>query len=173
MNNALFSFLRKPLALALCAVCVAPAWAQTQVSEAWVRATVAQQKATGAFMQITSVGGAKLLAASSPVAGVVEIHEMKLVGDVMKMSAIPALDLPAGKAVALRPGGYHIMLMDLKQPIQAGQSVPITLSVQGADGKKQSIEVQASAKMMGGMPAGMAASMASAPMHHQPGAMMH
>jgi copper(I)-binding protein len=92
---------------------------------------------------------------------------------VMKMSAIPALDLPAGQAVALRPGSYHIMLMDLKQPIQAGQSVPITLSVQGADGKKQSIEVQASAKAMGGMPAGMAASMASAPMHHQPGAMMH
>jgi copper(I)-binding protein len=94
----------------------APAFAQTAVSEPWVRGTVAQQKATGMFALLTSAKGGKLVAASSPAAGVVEIHEMAMEGNVMKMRALPAgLDLPAGKAVALKPGGYHVMLMDLKQ----------------------------------------------------------
>jgi copper(I)-binding protein len=79
------------------------ALAQTTVTDPWVRGTVAQQKATGLFAQITSAQGGRLLSASSPVAGVVEIHEMKMDGDVMKMRAQPAgLDLPAGKAVALK-----------------------------------------------------------------------
>jgi copper(I)-binding protein len=93
------------------------AQAQVQVGDPWVRATVAPQKATGAFMQLTSAKPAKVVAASSPVAEMVEIHEMKMEDGVMKMRAVDALPLPAGQAVALKPGSYHVMLMGLKQPI--------------------------------------------------------
>jgi copper(I)-binding protein len=90
------------------------AQAQVSVKDAWVRATVPQQKATGAFMQLQSAQDAKLVSAQSPVAGVVEVHEMAMDGGVMRMRAVPNLDLPAGKAIDLKPGGYHVMLMDLK-----------------------------------------------------------
>jgi len=102
-----------------CALLVASlqASAQVDVSQAWVRATVAQQKATGAFLQLKAKSDSRLVEARSPVAGVVEIHEMAMDGSVMKMRAVPGLDLPAGKSVELKPGGYHIMLMDLKGAI--------------------------------------------------------
>lgn len=119
------------------------AFAQVDVAEPWVRGTVAAQKATGAFMKLTAARGGRLVGASSPVAGVVEIHEMKMENDVMKMRAITGLDLPAGRAVELKPGGYHVMLMDLKQPLKDGDTVPITLVVEDQDNKRQSIEVKA------------------------------
>ena len=120
------------------------AHAQTTVKDAWVRGTVPQQKATGMFAQITSASGGKLVSAKSPVAGAVEIHEMSMDGNVMKMRALPnGLDLPAGKAVELKPGGYHVMLLDLKQPLKDGDTVPVTLVVQGKDGKKETIELKA------------------------------
>jgi periplasmic copper chaperone A len=125
------------------------ALAQTTVKDPWVRGTVPQQKATGMFAQITSAKGGKLVSASSPVAGVVEIHEMSMEGNVMKMRAIPGLDLPAGKAVELKPGGYHVMLMDLKQTIKAGDTVPVTLVVEGADKKRETIEVKAPVRELG------------------------
>jgi hypothetical protein len=128
-------------ALALAAML--PAQAQTTVKDAWVRGTVAQQKATGMFARITSATGGKLVAASSPVAGVVEIHEMAMEGSVMKMRAVPGLELPAGKAVDLKPGGYHVMLMDLKQQLKAGETVPVTLVIEAADGKRETLEVKA------------------------------
>jgi periplasmic copper chaperone A len=134
------------VALAISALFTWAAQAQTTVKEPWVRGTVATQKASGAFMQITSAGGGKLLAASSPVAGVVEIHEMAMDGNVMKMRAVPALDLPAGKAVELKPGGYHVMLMDLKQQLKPGDTVPLTLTIEGKDGKRETLEVKAPVK---------------------------
>ena len=113
------------------------------ISNAWVRATVQGQKATGAFMTVTSKENAKLLSASTPVAGIVEIHEMKMDKDVMKMAALPnGLDLPAGKAVDLKPGGYHIMLMDLKLPLNKDVGVPLTLTFQDSNGKKSQQVVQ-------------------------------
>jgi copper(I)-binding protein len=112
-----------------------------------VRATVAQQKATGAFMQITSAQDARLVEAKSPVAGVVEIHEMAMEKDVMRMRALPnGLDLPAGKTVELKSGGYHVMLMDLKQQMKEGETVPMTLVVEGKDKKRSTIEVKAPVK---------------------------
>jgi copper(I)-binding protein len=129
------------------------AQAQVQISEPWVRATVVQQKATGAFLQITSPVDARLVQVKSPVAGVVEVHEMAMDGNVMKMRAIPGLDLPAGKAVELKPGGYHVMLMDLKQPLKAGDTVPLTLSIEGKDKKVETVEVKATVKTGPGMPA--------------------
>jgi hypothetical protein len=133
-------------ALAALACLTLAAQAQTTVKDPWVRGTVAGQKATGMFGQVSSVAGGKLVAASSPVAGLVEIHEMSMDGTTMKMRAIPALDLPPGKAVDLKPGGYHVMLMDLKQPLKAGETVPVTLVVEGAGGKRESVEVKAAVR---------------------------
>ncbi len=133
----------------------AAASAQTAVKDPWVRGTVAQQKATGMFAQLTSASGGKLVSASSPVAGVVEIHEMAMEGNVMKMRAIPGLDLPAGKAVDLKPGGYHVMLMDLKQQLKAGDTVPVTLVIDGKDGKRETVEVKAPVKQMAASSDGM------------------
>jgi copper(I)-binding protein len=123
-----------------------PAFAQVAVNEAWVRATVAQQKATGAFMTLTSKQDSKLVSASSPVAGVVEVHEMKMVDDVMRMRQIPALPLPAGQPVALNPGGYHLMLLELKQPLKDGDKVPLTLEVEDGKQVRSSITVEATVR---------------------------
>jgi copper(I)-binding protein len=125
------------------------AQAQTTVAEPWVRGTVAQQKASGLFARITSAQGGRLVSASSPVAGVVEIHEMAMSGDVMRMRALPnGLDLPAGKAVELKPGGFHIMLMDLKQQLKDGDRVPVTLVIEGADKKRETVEIKAPVRAM-------------------------
>lgn len=119
------------------------AHAQVTVSEPWVRATTSQQKATGAFMKLDSAKGATLLSASSPVAGVVEIHEMVTQDGVMKMRAIPKLPLPAGKTTELKPGSYHIMLMDLKEPLSTGRKVPVTLVIEeGQQRQEQTIEAE-------------------------------
>ena len=125
------------------------AWAQTvKVEQPWVRATVPQQRATGAFMQLTASADSRLVAAQSPVAGVVEIHEMAMERDVMKMRAIPGLPLPAGQAVALQPGGYHVMLMDLKTQVKPGVPVPLTLVFEHANGTRETLELQAEARAM-------------------------
>ena len=139
----------RPVAVAALALAAATAFAETQVQDPWVRGTVAQQTATGMFARLTSTTGGRLVSAASPVAGVVEIHEMAMDGNVMRMRAIPGLDLPAGKPVELKPGGYHVMLMDLKQPLNEGDTVPVTLIVEGRDGKRETIDVQALARALG------------------------
>jgi hypothetical protein len=139
------SFLRTAL-LGACVALPAIASAQTTVQEPWVRATVAQQKASAMFARVTSTQGGKLVGASSPVAGVVEVHEMTTEGNVMKMRAVASLDLPAGKAVVLSPSGYHVMLMDLKQALKEGETVPVTLVVEGKDGKRENVEVKAAVR---------------------------
>ena len=116
------------------------------VKDAWVRATIPAQKATGAFMQLTAPAGSRLVAVRSPLAGVVEIHEMALVDNVMKMRAISGVDLPPGKTVELKPGGYHVMLLELKGQVKDGQSVPLTLVFEGKDKKRQTVEVKAAAR---------------------------
>lgn len=133
----------------LMSLAAAAASAQTTVKDAWIRGTVAQQKATGLFAQISSVQGSRLVGVSSPVAGVAEVHEMAMEGNVMKMRALPnGLALPAGQTVELKPGGYHVMLMDLKQPLEAGSTVPVTLVFEGADKKRESVELQVPVKAM-------------------------
>jgi hypothetical protein len=128
---------------ALAGAAALPAVAQVVVTDAWVRGTVAGQKATGAFMQLKSATDASLVGAASPVAGIVEVHEMKMEGGMMKMNAVDRLPLPAGKTVELKPGGYHVMLMDLKQPLKEGETVPVTLTFEDKAGKKQTVEVKA------------------------------
>ncbi|HEX2011166.1 MAG TPA: copper chaperone PCu(A)C, partial [Roseateles sp.] len=114
-----------------------------KVSNPWVRATVAQQKATGAFMQISASQAGRLVEVRSPAAGLAEIHEMKMEGTVMKMRAMPALELSAGQAVEFKPGGYHIMLMDLKSALKPGDEVPLTLVFEAKDGKRETLELKA------------------------------
>ena len=129
------------------------ATAPVQAENAWARATVAGQKATGAFMRLTASSASRLVRAESAAAGVTEIHEMKMEGDVMKMRAVAGLDLPAGQAVELKPGGYHIMLMDLKAPLAQGTQVPLTLVFQDAQGAQSQLvlQVPVQAKMPGPM----------------------
>lgn len=127
---------------ALFAFSATAAFAQVDIKDAWARATVPGQKATGAFMKLTAKDGSKLVSASSPAAGVTEVHEMKMEGDVMKMRAIPGLDLPAGKTVELKPGGYHVMLMDLKAPLVKDTMVDVTLVFKDAKGMESKQEVK-------------------------------
>lgn len=131
------------------AASVTSAWAQPargaaiDVGNPWVRATVAQQKATGAFMQLQSARDSRLVSASSPLTPNVEVHEMAMQDNVMKMRQVPAIELPAGKAVDLKPGGYHIMLMNLTQTVKEGETVPLTLVFEGKDGQRETVDVKA------------------------------
>lgn len=134
--------------LAASAFVATAAHAQVTVKDAWVRATVPQQKATGAFMQLNAAKDSKLVSATSSLTPVVEVHEMKMEGDVMKMRQIPSVELPAGKSVELKPGGYHVMLMDLKQQVKEGDTVPLTLVIEGKDGKRESVQVKAQVRAL-------------------------
>lgn len=128
------------------------AWAQTtvKVEDAWVRGTVAAQKASGAFMRLTPSANARLVAVQSPVAGVAEIHEMAMENDVMRMRQIPGLDLAAGRTTELKPGGYHVMLMDLKQQLKGGERVAITLVFEDDAKKRFTQEIQVPVTALGG-----------------------
>jgi len=124
--------------------------AETTVTDAWARGTVPNQPASGAFMKITSTDGGKLVSASSPLAGLVEVHRMTMDGNVMKMAPVAGgLDLPAGQVVELKPGGYHVMLMQLKQQLKAGETVPVTLTIEHAGGGTETVEVDAPVKALG------------------------
>ena len=102
------------------------------VKNAWVRASVQGQKATGAFMQLTASQPTTLVGVASPVAGVAEVHEMKMDGDVMRMRAIEALELPKGVAVDLKPGGYHLMFIKPKRALVEGERFTATLRFRDA-----------------------------------------
>ena len=136
------SFARLSVFIAVAATATA-VQAQVTVSGAWVRGTVQGQTATGAYMQLRSADGATLLGADSPAAGIVEIHEMRMEGNTMRMRGVEQLELPAGRAVELKPGGYHVMLMDLKAPLKKGDTVPIKLKVRSKSGQTQDVEVKA------------------------------
>ena len=131
--------------------------APVKVEGAWARATVQGQKGTGAFMSLTAKDGAQLVGVSTPVAGVAEVHEMKMEGDVMKMRALPSLDLPAGKKVDLKPGGYHVMLMDLKAPLAKDSTIPVTLLFKDAKGVQSKLELKLPVATMAPGTAGAAA----------------
>jgi copper(I)-binding protein len=146
-------FAKHLIAAALATACAVSAFAQNvTVTDAWARATVQGQKATGAFMTITAKDNVKLVGVSSPVAAVAEIHEMKMDKDVMRMTALPnGLDLSAGKAVEFKPGGYHVMLMDLKAPLAKDTTVPLTLMFQDAKGVKSSVALKVQVGMQAPM----------------------
>ena len=128
--------------LVLCSLSALAQTAAVKVEGAWARATVQGQMGTGAFMSLTAKQGTTLVGVSSPVAGVAEVHEMKMEGDIMKMRAVPTLDLPAGKKVDFKPGGYHVMLMDLKAPLALGSTVPVTLTFKDAKGVQSKLALK-------------------------------
>ena len=140
------------VALALLAVLVVlavPAHAQVKVENAWVRGAVPGQLATGAYLDITSTRDAALVAAESPVAASTGVHAMEMKNNVMTMREVPKLDLPAGKQIRLAPGGFHIMLMDLKKPVKNGESVPLKLTIEYPDKQRETIAVDAQVRGLG------------------------
>jgi len=142
----------KKIALSLCLLAAATlAQAQVTVQNAWVRGTVPKQQASGAFMQLSADKDTRLIAAQSPVANVVEIHEMVMDNNIMKMRQIPGLDIVPGRVLELKPGGFHVMLIDLKQQLKGGDVVPITLVFEDTQTKKQfTQEVKAPVTALGG-----------------------
>jgi copper(I)-binding protein len=117
--------------------------AQVEARAVWARATVQGQTTAGAYMQLTSRERASLVGAESPAAGSVEIHETRMEGKVMRMRALSRLELPPGKTVELKPGGYHMMLLSLRRPLKKGDVVPIRLKVEMADKSVRTLEVRA------------------------------
>ena len=123
--------------------CAAATAQSVQVSHAWVRATVPGQVASGAFMTLTARSSTRLVEVKTPVAGMADLHEMKMEGNVMRMHAVEGgLDLPAGKPVELKPGAYHFMLMDLKGPLRLNTAIPLTLVFQDAKGTKTLLQIK-------------------------------
>ena len=115
--------------------------APVTVEGGWARAALQGQPASAAYMTLTAREPVTLLGATSPAAGSVELHEMKLDGDVMRMRAVDTLRLPVGRGVELKPGGYHFMLMDLKAQFKPGLLVPLTLRLRDAKGVERTLDV--------------------------------
>lgn len=135
------SRLRLALAVALSCGAMAANAQSVEVKDAWVRGTVPAQKTTGAFMEITGKSAARLVSADSPAAATVEIHNMAMQNGVMKMLPVEGIDIPAGKTVKLASGGYHVMLMGLKRQMKPGERVPLKLTFELADKKRESVEL--------------------------------
>ncbi|MCZ2498438.1 copper chaperone PCu(A)C [Xylophilus sp. Kf1] len=135
--------------------------APVEVKDAWVRTAVKGQSGTGAFMKLTAPSGSRLVGVSTPDAGLAEVHEMKMDGDVMRMRPLPGLDLPARQPVELKPGSFHLMLTQLKQALPVGATVPVTLQFVDAEGRRSTAQLQLPvlAAPPGGAPA----------MEHMPG----
>lgn len=115
--------------------------ALAKVEGAWIRSSVPGQQGTGAYMKLTARGAMQLVGVATPVAATAEIHQMKMEGDLMTMRPVARLDLPAGRTVEFKPGGYHLMLMDLKQPLLDGTLVPLTLRLRDAKGVVRRLEL--------------------------------
>jgi len=106
------------------------------VSAAWARPTVPSQNVAAAYMRMQSKQGAKVIKIESDVSDVVEIHSMTMQNDIMRMRKIEVLELPAGRAVELTPGGIHLMLSGLKKPLNAGDVIVLSITVQNTDGTR-------------------------------------
>ena len=121
-----------------------------EVKDAWVRGTVTAQRSTGAFMEITGKRDARLVGVASPVANSVELHNMSMKDGVMRMTPVEGIDIPAGNTVKLAPGGYHVMFMGLKQQMKPGDRVPLTLTFELADKKRESLELSVEVRDIAG-----------------------
>ncbi len=139
-----------------CGLMLASAFAHAQVtvSEPWIRATVGGQKVAGGYMQLKSARDTALVAASSPAAATVEVHEMAMVDNVMKMRAVQKLDVPAGRTVELKPGGYHIMFIDIKEPMKVGAKIPLQLIFEDKHKQRETVAVIAEVRPLAGASTG-------------------
>lgn len=123
----------------LCAALAISGFAAAQavsVQNPWVRPTVPGQKGTGGFATLVAKEDAQLVGVRAAVAGVGEVHEMKMdANGTMRMSAVPFITLPAGQPVELKPGGLHLMLMDLKTALPKDTTIPVVMQFKAKDGK--------------------------------------
>jgi periplasmic copper chaperone A len=152
------NFAEQLTALVLCLGAAGNALAAVTVNEAWVRATVPGQSVAAGYMKLRSGEPATLVGIRTPLAPEAEVHEMSMQGGVMKMRPVNRLALPAGRVVELKPGGYHLMLMNVRKPLKTGDKVPLTLIIERQDKSREDIEVEAEVRG--------AASAASAHEHH-------
>jgi hypothetical protein len=113
-----------------------------KVTNVWAKSTAPGQNVAAAYLDIASNTPAVLLRAESPAASLVELHEMKIDGNVMKMRAVTKIDVPGGKEVKLEPGGFHVMLIGIRKPLKVGEMVPLTL-VFDVGGKTEKVNVNA------------------------------
>lgn len=118
-----------------------------KIENAWIREPAPGQTVVGGFLNITSQKGGALVGVSSPAAGLVELHEMKMDNGVMLMRPLQKIDLPKGQTIKLEPGGLHLMLEELKQPLKAGDKVPLTLKIKRGD-KTEKMKVSAEVRSM-------------------------
>jgi len=139
--------------LSLClALAASPLHAQVKVGDPWVRATVHGQKATGAFLTLSTSVPAALMGVRSPVAEVAELHAMKMEEGVMKMRPIETIALTPDHPVELKPGSLHIMLMELKTQLKAGESVPLILVIKNQEGRETETEITAEVRPLSHAP---------------------
>lgn len=114
------------------------------IGHPYARATAAGQPTGGGFMKFVNGGGTdKLLSVSAEVSKTVELHEMKMEGDVMRMRQVDGIELQAGKTVELKPGGYHVMFIGLKAPLKAGDKFPVKLKFEKAGEVTVEVKVEA------------------------------
>lgn len=140
--------------LLLMLLCAGQAQAQSVVvKDAWIRGTVQGQNATGAFMEITGKSAVRLVGVSSPIAKTAEVHHMTMENGVMKMFPVAGVDVPAGKTLKLAPGGYHVMLMNLQKPLNAGDKVPLQLVFEAAGKKRETMDLSVEVRDLKGQSA--------------------
>jgi periplasmic copper chaperone A len=148
MTNRLLVFLLAFFGLTSAAFAQSYKLGSLEIDQPWTRATPPTAKAGGGFMTITNKGTTpdRLVAVRSNASGKVEVHEMKMDGNVMRMRELEkGLEIPPGATVALKPGGYHVMFMELKAPFAKGAKVPVTLVFE----KAGSIDVELAVQEMG------------------------
>jgi copper(I)-binding protein len=133
--------MKRTLAALVLALAATSVFAQLRVRDAWVGATAAGQKSTGAFMELTSAEDLKLVGVRSPIAGHSEIQQMADGQEATKMRTVPYVALPANQPVAL-DSDLHVMLFDVKQVLKIGDVVPLTLLLQRGDGATGSMDVK-------------------------------
>ncbi len=127
--------------------------ADVTVTDAWVRATAPRQVMTEVFMKLRSTGDLSLINAASPAANIVEIQKPVTSGNERAMRSIDEVVLPAGKTVELAPGGYQVMLIELRKPLSAGEKVPLTLTFVTREGNIRSkLAVTAEVRPVGAVP---------------------
>lgn len=152
------------IALALVLVAGKPASSQPaaqsgpiEVKGAWARATAGGSMTGAAYVMLSNSGstGDRLVSVSTPAAGRVELHTMTMEGDVMRMRQIQGIEIQPGSSVELKPGGLHIMLLDLKGPLKVGDRFPLTLMFEKSGTETVDVDVRA-----------IGATGPAAPMHH-------
>lgn len=122
------------------------------ISDAWVRATAPGQTVAGAFLEITSPTRASIIGVESEAAKSAEIHLSGMENGVMKMREIKKIDVPAGKTLRFAPGGYHIMLIDVKHALAPGEKVPLSLKLERADKSLVEVTINATVRAIGDRP---------------------